>query len=98
MLDLPDDEAQEVFRAEGVELMFAEIKQSLHDFGVDFDVYFHEDDLHKSGAVERAVERLTELGNTYEKDGALWLATEQYGDDKDRVIIRSNGQGCLPVR
>ena len=92
-LDLPDAEAQEVFRAEGVGLMFAEIKQSLHDFKVDFDVYFHEDNLHKSGAVGRAVERLTELGNTYEKDGALWLATEKYGDDKDRVIIKSDGQG-----
>jgi arginyl-tRNA synthetase len=93
VLDLPDDEAQEVFRAEGVELMFAEIKQSLHDFGVDFDVYFHEDNLHRSGEVQRAIERLTELGNTYEKDGALWLATEQFGDDKDRVIIKSDGKG-----
>jgi arginyl-tRNA synthetase len=93
VLDLPDAEAQETFRAVGVELMFAEIKQSLHDFGVDFDVYFHEDDLHKSGAVDRAIARLTEIGNTYEKDGALWLATEQYGDDKDRVIIRSDGHG-----
>ncbi|MGY2702687.1 arginine--tRNA ligase [Nocardioides sp. HB32] len=92
--DLPDDQAQEVFRAEGVEMMFAEVKQSLHDFGVDFDVYFHEDDLHRSGAVHRAVDRLTELGNTYEKDGALWLATEKFGDDKDRVIIKSDGQGA----
>ena len=94
VLELPDAEAQEIFRAEGVELMFAEIKQSLHDFGVDFDVYFHEDNLHKSGAVKRAVERLTELGNTYEKDGAIWLATEKLGDDKDRVIIKSDGQGA----
>jgi arginyl-tRNA synthetase len=94
VVDLPDGEAQEVFRAEGVALMFAEIKQSLHDFGVDFDVYFHEDNLHQSGAVARAVERLTALGNTYEKDGALWLSTEQYGDDKDRVIIKSDGQGA----
>jgi arginyl-tRNA synthetase len=92
-LDLPDDEAQEVFRSVGVELMFAEIKQSLHDFGVDFDVYFHEDNLHKSGAVARAVERLTAMGNTYEKDGALWLASEKFGDDKDRVVIKSDGQG-----
>ncbi|MGH3362125.1 MAG: arginine--tRNA ligase [Nocardioides sp.] len=92
-LDLPDEQAQEVFRQVGVDMMFGEIKQSLHEFGVDFDVYFHEDDLHRSGAVTKAVERLTELGNTYEKDGALWLATEQYGDDKDRVIIRSNGTG-----
>ncbi|MCW2765943.1 MAG: arginine--tRNA ligase [Nocardioides sp.] len=94
VLDLPDAEAQEVFRAVGVELMFAEIKQSLHDFGVDFDVYFHEDNLHKSGAVQRAIDRLTALGNTYEKDGALWLATEKYGDDKDRVIVRSDGTGA----
>ncbi len=94
VLELPDAEAQEVFRVEGVELMFAEIKQSLHDFGVHFDVYFHEDNLHKSGAVTRAVERLTELGNTYEKDGAIWLATEKFGDDKDRVIIKSDGKGA----
>ena len=92
--DLPDDEAQEAFRQVGVDMMFEEIKKSLHDFGVDFDVYFHEDDLHKSGAVARAVDRLTELGVTYEKDGALWLATEQFGDDKDRVIIRSDGTGA----
>ena len=93
VLDLADEEAQEVFRAEGVDLMFAEIKQSLHDFGVDFDVYFHEDDLHTSGAVQKAIDRLTELGNTYEKDGALWLATEKFGDDKDRVIVKSDGHG-----
>ncbi|MFB9312447.1 arginine--tRNA ligase [Nocardioides plantarum] len=93
-LTLPREEANEVFRAVGVEMMFAEIKKSLHDFGVDFDVYFHEDELHKSGAVDKAVQRLTELGNTYEKDGALWLATERFGDDKDRVIIKSDGQGA----
>ncbi|RYP86419.1 arginine--tRNA ligase [Nocardioides guangzhouensis] len=90
--DLPDAEAQEVFREIGVNLMFDEIKQSMHDFGVDFDVYFHEDNLHKSGAVQKAIDRLTELGNVYEHDGALWLRTEQYGDDKDRVIVRSNGE------
>ena len=89
--ELDDAQAQEVFREVGVDMMFDEIKKSLHDFGVDFDVYFHEKSLHDSGAVERAIERLTEMGNTYEADGALWLRTEQYGDDKDRVIIRSNG-------
>ncbi len=93
-LGLSADERLEVFRAIGVELMFAQIKQSLHEFGVDFDVYFHEDDLHRSGAVDRAVARLSELGNTFEADGALWLATEKYGDDKDRVIIKSDGQGA----
>lgn len=89
---LPDAEAAEVYRAEGVDLMFGEIKASLHDFGVDFDVYFHENDLHESGAVERAIARLTELGKMYESDGAQWLRTSDYGDDKDRVVIKSDGQ------
>lgn len=91
---LPDAEAQEVFRSVGVTLMFEEIKATLHDFGVDFDVYFHENNLHESGAVDRAIKRLTEMGNTYEQDGALWIRTEQYGDDKDRVIIKSDGEGA----
>ena len=94
VLDLPEPEAQEVFRSAGVGQMFDEIKQTLHDFGVDFDVFFHENNLHETGAVERAIKRLTEMGNTYEKDGALWLRTEKYGDDKDRVIIKSDGQGA----
>ena len=83
---------QEVFRQHGVELMFAEIKQSLHDFGVDFDVFFHENTLHESGAVERAIDRLREQGQMFEKDGALWLRTTAYGDDKDRVVVKSDGQ------
>jgi arginyl-tRNA synthetase len=89
---LEQDDPQEVFRREGVELMFAEIKQSLHDFGVDFDVYFHENTLHESGEVEHAIERLRELGHLYEKDGALWLRTTPFGDDKDRVVVKSDGQ------
>jgi arginyl-tRNA synthetase len=91
VLSLPDDEAQEVFRREGVALMFDEVKQSLHDFGVDFDVYFHEASVHESGAVQQAIERLTKLDQTYEKDGAVWLRSTDYGDDKDRPLIRSNG-------
>ncbi|MEO6206266.1 MAG: arginine--tRNA ligase [Mycobacteriales bacterium] len=88
---LEQADPQEVFRAHGVELMFSEIKQSLHDFGVNFDVFFHENTLHESGAVERAVERLRGLGRIYEKDGAVWLRTEDLGDDKDRVVIKSDG-------
>src|SRR5439155_24541548 len=87
---LDREDAQEVFRREGVELMFAEIKQSLHDFGVDFDVYFHENSLHESGAVQRAVTRLRELGHIYERDGAIWLRTTDFNDDKDRVVIKSD--------
>ena len=92
ILDLSDAQAQERFRALGVELMFTEIKASMRDFGVNFDVYFHENALHESGAVERAVARLTQLGVMYQKDGATWLRTTDYGDDKDRVVIKSDGQ------
>ncbi|WP_085369411.1 arginine--tRNA ligase [Leifsonia sp. NCR5] len=89
---LSRDEQQEVFRSVGTELMFAEIKEKLHGFGVDFDVYFHEDSLHESGAVERAIERLREQGHIFEEDGAVWLRTTTFGDDRDRVVIRSNGE------
>jgi arginyl-tRNA synthetase len=85
---------QEVFRAVGVEFMFGDIKKSLHDFGVDFDVYFHENDLHDSGAVEHALDRLRELGAIYEKDGAVWFRSTDYGDDRDRVVIRSDGEAA----
>ncbi|WP_295827533.1 arginine--tRNA ligase [uncultured Microbacterium sp.] len=88
---LDADAKQEAFRELGVNLMFGEIKQSLHEFGVDFDVYFHENDLHDSGAVERAVARLRELGHIFEADGATWLRSTEFGDDKDRVIIKSDG-------
>ena len=88
---LEQDDPQEVFRREGVDLMFAEIKRSLHDFGVEFDTYFHENSLHESGAVQRAVQRLTAAGRMYEKDGALWLRTTEFGDDKDRVVVKSDG-------
>lgn len=89
---LPDDEAQEVFRKHGVELMFGEIKESLHGFRSDFDVYFHEQDLHNSGAVTAAIERLREQGQLFEDGGALWLRSTDFGDDKDRVIIKSDGE------
>ncbi|MCY1695626.1 arginine--tRNA ligase [Curtobacterium sp. SL109] len=90
--DLPRDEAQELFRREGVDFMFADIKQSLHEFGVDFDVYFHENALHESKAVERAIERLRENGHMYEAEGAEWLRTTDFGDDRDRVVIKSDGE------
>ena len=88
---LPDDEAAEVFRARGVELMFDSIKSELHAFRSDFDVFFHEDSLHTSGAVERAIDRLRERGVIEERDGATWLRTTDFGDDKDRVLIKSDG-------
>ena len=88
---LSRDDRDEVFRRIGVGLMFDQIKTSLHDFGTDFDVYFHEDSLHSSGAVDRVVERLKESGKLYAEDGAWWLRSTEYGDDKDRVVIKSDG-------
>lgn len=91
-LSLPDAELHETFRAIGVDLMFDHIKQSLHEFGTDFDVYTHEDSMHTGGRVENAIARLRETGNIYEKDGATWLRTSAFGDDKDRVVIKSDGK------
>jgi arginyl-tRNA synthetase len=91
VLSQPEAERDETFRRVGVNLMFDEIKQSLHDFGTDFDVYFHENSLHSSGAVERAVERLKASGDLYEQDGAWWIRSKDFGDDKDRVVIKSDG-------
>ncbi|MFM6967072.1 MAG: arginine--tRNA ligase [Rhodoluna sp.] len=94
VLALAEAEAQEIFRSAGVELMFQEIRESLHDFGVDFDVYFHENSLYESKAVERAIERLRELGHIFEADGAVWLRSTTFGDDRDRVIIKSDGEAA----
>jgi arginyl-tRNA synthetase len=91
-LDLPSAERADVFRRVGVNLMFDQIKQALHAFGTDFDVWFHEQSLHESGAVETAVNRLKESGRLYEADGAWWLPSTEYGDDKDRVVIKSDGR------
>lgn len=93
-LSLPASEQHELFRREGVELMFAQIKQNLHEFGVDFDVYFNESSLFASGAVEKAIEELKDSGKLYEKDGAWWIASTEYGDDKDRVVIKSDGNSA----
>lgn len=93
-LTLDEGARQEYFREHGVELMFGEIRKSLHEFGVDFDVYFHENDLYTSGAVDRAIARLEEAGHMFEQDGAKWLRTTDFGDDKDRVVIKSDGDAA----
>ncbi|MDU0478408.1 arginine--tRNA ligase [Staphylococcus chromogenes] len=85
---------QETFRAAGVEMMFAHIKSSLHEFGTDFDVYFHENSLFESGAVDKAIQMLKDNGNLYEADGAWWLRSTNFGDDKDRVVIKSDGNAA----
>jgi arginyl-tRNA synthetase len=91
VLDLDEPAALEVFRVEGVALMFDEIKASLVDFGVHFDTYFNEKDLHERGELELALTRLRDQGHVYEADGATWLRTTDFGDDKDRVLRKSDG-------
>ena len=91
-LSLPEPEMRETFREIGVDLMFTHIKESLHEFGTDFDVYTHEDSMHTSGRVDQAIARLRGTNNIYEKDGATWLRTSAFGDDKDRVVIKSDGK------
>jgi arginyl-tRNA synthetase len=70
----------------------AGIEQSLERLGVRFDMWKGEGSLHEEGWVARAVERLRESGHVYEEDGATWFRSTAFGDDKDRVIFRSNGQ------
>ena len=91
VLQLPEEQQQERFRERGVELMFAEIKRTLAAFGVEFDVYFSERTLHETGALEKAIARLRENGHVYEADGATWLRTTDFGDDKDRPLVKSDG-------
>ncbi|HWB37098.1 MAG TPA: arginine--tRNA ligase, partial [Rugosimonospora sp.] len=90
VLEQPD--ALAVFRDEGYRLMLAEMRESLERFGVHFDVWFSERTLHASGAVEHALAKLREQGHVFEADGAVWLRTTDFGDDRDRVLIRSNGE------
>jgi len=88
-----DKDARELARL-GVELMFERIKATLHAYRVEYDLFFNEAVLHEGtpSAIERGIERLSEHGHLYRSEGALWLRTTDFGDDKDRVIERSTGQ------
>ncbi len=88
---LAEEEQLTAFRTEGVSLMFNEIKASLARFNVEFDVYRNEQALHDAGLLSVAVDRLKQGGHTYEDNGALWLRTTDFGDDKDRVLVKTDG-------
>ena len=92
ILDLPEDEQLDLFEQVGLELMVAEIRASLARLGVEFDVFFSERSLHDAGAVLAAVETLRSQGHVFDSDGAVWLRTTDFGDDRDRPLIRSNGE------
>lgn len=92
VLGLPEDQAVAVFTSVGYQLMVDAARTSLQRFRVEFDVWFSERSMHASGEVEAALELLREQGHVYDTDGAVWLRTTDFGDDRDRVLIRSNGE------
>ena len=89
---LPEGEAVPFFIKYSQDNILNGIKQDLEDFSVSFDNWFSERSLYESGDVEKILNVLKEKGHLYENEGALWLNTTQFGDDKDRVVVRSNGQ------
>jgi arginyl-tRNA synthetase len=91
MTSLPEDEQLVAFREAAYELQLNEQRQVLGLFRTHFDVWASERALHESGAVERGLAKLREQGHMFEHEGAVWLRTTDFGDDKDRVLIRSDG-------
>jgi arginyl-tRNA synthetase len=91
LLDLPPQQAIAAFRERGCPLMLEEIKASLERFGVHFDVWFSERSLHERGSIAHALDELRTQGHVYEYDGAIWLRTTEFGDDKDRVLVKRDG-------
>jgi len=89
---LPDAEQLVAFREAGYALQLAEHKSELAEFATHFDVWFSERSLHASDAVERGMNRLREQGRIFESEGATWMRTTDFGDDKDRVLLRGNGE------
>ena len=91
-LALPEDEQLVAFREAAYTLQLAQQQQVLELFRTHFDTWYSERSLHDSGAVERGMERLREQGHVFELDGATWLRTTDFGDDKDRVLIKADGE------
>jgi arginyl-tRNA synthetase len=89
---LPAEEQLVAFREEAYALQWQQQKDVLELFRTHFDVWYSERKLYDSGAVERAQARLEEQGHVFESEGALWLRTTTFGDDKDRVLIKENGE------
>ena len=81
----------EYFTNIGVEKLISRIKKDLKDFGVEFDIWTSEKAIRSSGKIEECLKILEKMGNIYEEDNATWLKTSKYGDEKDRVIIKSDG-------
>ena len=92
ILDLPDDERLVAFREAGYAIQLVDQRQQLDAFRTHFDVWYSERSLHSEDKVKHGLEKLSGQGHLFEADGALWMRTTDFGDDKDRVLVRSNGE------
>ena len=90
-MQMEEEDRLHEFKTLALKEKLAALKEDLQAFNVDFDVWFSEKTLHEEGRIKAACDYLLERGYMYEKDGALWLKSTEYGDDKDRVVIRDNG-------
>lgn len=84
-------EPNEYFKNQGINILMDRIKEDLKKFRVEFDIWTSEKEIRKSGKIEECLKILDDMGNIYEEDGAKWLRTSKYGDEKDRVIIKRDG-------
>ena len=91
MKDYSDEERLKTFRKLGVDYEMDKLKKDLADFNVHFDNWFSETSLYENGAIDNTLAKMNELGYTYEADGATWLRTSDFKDDKDRVLIKKDG-------
>ncbi|WP_044482661.1 arginine--tRNA ligase [Paenibacillus antibioticophila] len=91
LLSMTAEEREAFLRSYGLEKELAKIKRDLGRFRVDFDVWFSETSLYEDGQVEASLAELRDKGQTFEQDGATWLRTTDYGDDKDRVLVKNDG-------
>ena len=92
VLEQPADEQGGMFRDVGYQIQLAEQRAELDEMRVRFDVWFSEGSLHEGDAIQHGFDRLREQGHLYEADGATWMRTTDFGDDKDRVLVRSDGE------
>lgn len=91
VLEKSAEERFEFFREHGLKHEFGKLQKDLKDFRVDFDVWFSETSLYKEGKVQTALQKLKDNGHVFELDGATWFRSTTFGDDKDRVLIKSDG-------